>query len=132
VRDWTVAYLPWLLSAITIYLNVLAGNKSPNAWLLSVMNQGLWFAWIMLSQSWGFLPMNLALTVVFWRNWVKWRASQPKMEPRMEQTDLSVIKDMATVMQEAADGKIGQEELLYTIDLAAGYLATRQKMKEAA
>jgi hypothetical protein len=65
-------YLPWLLSAITIYMTVLAGNKSRNAWLFGLVNQALWLVWIIATASWGLLPMNLALWIVYGRNHLKW------------------------------------------------------------
>ena len=68
-----VNYLPWLLSAITIYMTVLAGNKSRNAWLFGLVNQALWLVWIIFSGAWGLLPMNLALWIVYSRNHTKWR-----------------------------------------------------------
>lgn len=66
-------YLPWLLSAITIYMTVLAGNKARNAWLLGLVNQAIWLVWIIASASWGLLPMNAALWIVYGRNHMKWR-----------------------------------------------------------
>lgn len=68
-------FLPWLLSAITIYMTVLAGNKAKNAWLFGLANQGLWLVWIIATASWGLLPMNLALWVVYGRNHLKWSAN---------------------------------------------------------
>ncbi len=65
-------YLPWLLSAITIYMTVLAGNKSKKAWLFGLVNQALWLVWIIATASWGLLPMNLALWIVYGRNHMKW------------------------------------------------------------
>lgn len=65
-------YLPWLLSAITIYMTVLAGNKNRNAWLFGLVNQALWLVWILVSGAWGLLPMNLALWIVYGRNHLKW------------------------------------------------------------
>lgn len=34
-------YLPWLLSAITIYMTVLVGNKRRGAWAIGLVNQAL-------------------------------------------------------------------------------------------
>lgn len=65
-------YLPWLLSAITIWQTLLAGNKHRNAWLVGLANQALWLVWIVVSQTWGMLPMNIALWVVYGRNHWKW------------------------------------------------------------
>ena len=65
-------HLPWLLSAITIWMTLLAGNKHPKAWLVGLVNQALWLVWIIASETWGMLPMNIALWVVYGRNHFKW------------------------------------------------------------
>jgi hypothetical protein len=54
-------YLPWLLSAITIWTNLLAGNLNRNTWLIGMVNQVLWLIWIIATRSWGFIPLNIAL-----------------------------------------------------------------------
>jgi hypothetical protein len=72
MKDVIVAYLPWLLSAITIWMTLLAGNKSRSAWSVGLLNQVLWLVWIVAAQSWGMMPMNLALWVVYGRNYLKW------------------------------------------------------------
>lgn len=64
--------IPYILSAITIYMFVLAGNKSKHAWLVGLGNQALWLTWIIISSTWGLLPMNLALWFVYARNHFKW------------------------------------------------------------
>jgi len=65
-------YLPYLLSVITIYMTVLAGNKSKHAWLFGLGNQGLWLVWIISTGAWGLIPMNIALWIVYARNHFKW------------------------------------------------------------
>lgn len=67
-------YLPWLMSAITIWMTVLAGNKHPNAWFFGLVNQALWLTWIIATGTWGLLPMNFALWIVYGRNHLKWRS----------------------------------------------------------
>ena len=74
-REHIVAYLPWLLSVITIWMTVLAGNKHSSAWLVGLANQALWFGWIVASASWGLLRMNIALWIVYGRNHWKWNAA---------------------------------------------------------
>ena len=71
-------YMPWLMSAITIYMTVLAGNKSKHAWAVGLFNQALWLTWIVATASWGFLPMNIALWIVYGRNHFKWSAAAPQ------------------------------------------------------
>lgn len=67
-----IVIIPYVLSAITIYMFILAGNKSKYAWLVGLFNQFLWLLWIVASGNWGLLPMNLALWVVYARNYWKW------------------------------------------------------------
>ena len=72
VAAMIVTYLPWLLSAITIYMTILAGNKARWAWAIGLGNQALWLVWIIASSAWGLLPMNAALWIVYARNHMKW------------------------------------------------------------
>lgn len=72
MKDQLAFWMPWLLSAITIYMMVLAGNKTRFAWSLGLGNQALWLVWILASESWGLLPMTAALTIVYIRNFMKW------------------------------------------------------------
>jgi len=65
-------WLPWLLSAITIYSMLLAGNKRKGAWLVGMVNQALWLVYILTGHFWGLLPMNLVLWIVYARNYLKW------------------------------------------------------------
>lgn len=67
-----IQYLPWFLSAITIWMFLLAGNKHKSAWIVGLGNQFLWLVWIVASSAWGLLPMNIALWVVYGRNHFKW------------------------------------------------------------
>jgi len=73
MKDIIIKYLPYLLSAITIYMFLLAGNKNKNAWLIGLLNQFLWLTWILFSSAWGLLPMNIALWIVYGRNYLKWK-----------------------------------------------------------
>ena len=71
-KEIIIKYLPYLLSTITIYSMLLAGNKKRGAWAVGLVNQALWLIWIILSASWGLLPMNIALWIVYIRNYLKW------------------------------------------------------------
>lgn len=73
-------YLPFLLSGVTIWMTLMAGNKHPKAWAVGLVNQALWLVWIVSTSAWGLLPMNIALWVVYGRNHFKWDASV-KAEP---------------------------------------------------
>jgi hypothetical protein len=70
-----VTILPWILSAITICMTVLAGNKHRLAWLVGLANQALWLVWIFASGTWGLLPLTAVLCFLYARNHLKWRAA---------------------------------------------------------
>ena len=69
-----VTYAPWLMSAITIWMTLLAGNKHRSAWAVGLCNQALWLAWILFKgpEVYGLLPMNAALWVAYAINLWKW------------------------------------------------------------
>jgi hypothetical protein len=64
--------MPWLLSAMTIWMSILAGNKARNAWAFGLATQALWLTWILSAGQWGLLPGNIALWIVYGRNHLKW------------------------------------------------------------
>lgn len=70
--SYLVVWLPYVLSALTIWSMFLAGEKKRGAWLIGLINQLLWLVWICATKSWGLLPMNIALWVVYGRNYWKW------------------------------------------------------------
>jgi hypothetical protein len=73
--DWRYVitkYLPWLLSALTLWSMVLVGRLDAGGWALGLGVQALWLLWIVVSRSWGFLPMNVALWVVYAQNLWLW------------------------------------------------------------
>lgn len=72
MQEDIVKYLPWLLSVITIYMTILAGNNNKYAWIIGLVNQFLWLIWITASNTWGMIPMNIALWIVYFRNYLKW------------------------------------------------------------
>jgi hypothetical protein len=72
MKEIVIKYLPYVLSAITIYSMLLAGNKRKGAWFWGLLNQFLWLIWIGLTHAWGLLPMNIALWIVYGRNYLKW------------------------------------------------------------
>jgi len=74
--NYIIVYMPFALSAITIYMTVLAGNKNKFAWAVGLLNQFLWLLWILCSGNYGLLPMNFALWFVYFRNHVKWQNEQ--------------------------------------------------------
>lgn len=44
--SYLVVWLPYVLSALTIWSMFLAGEKKRGAWLVGLINQLLWLVWI--------------------------------------------------------------------------------------
>lgn len=74
MRESITSYLPWLLSACSLLMSVLTGNLWRFAWVFGLGIQCLWLIWIAAAQAYGFLPLCLALFVIYTRNHFKWRA----------------------------------------------------------
>lgn len=72
MKQIIIKYLPYLLSVITAYTMLLAGNKRAGAWLVGLFNQVLWLTWIIVSGTWGLLPMTGVMIIVYIRNYIKW------------------------------------------------------------
>ena len=77
MKAQVAVYLPWVLSALTIYSAVLCGDKKASGWIVGLANQVLWATWIIASETWGMLPMNIVLAAIFARNFMKWRLACP-------------------------------------------------------
>lgn len=77
-RNDIVQLLPYVLSVHGVVFMWFAGKQRAWAWGLALLGQVGWFAWVVASKQWGFLPMNIAYTYVYARNWYDWHlASQP-------------------------------------------------------
>jgi nicotinamide riboside transporter PnuC len=57
----------------TVVVMWLAGSKRSLAWLLGLIGQAGWLAFVILFQAWGLLPLVVVLTVVYTRNLLRWR-----------------------------------------------------------
>lgn len=68
--------LQLVISIITIWMTLMAGNKHPKAWLIGLANQGLWITLIVWIQAWGLVPLCVTMCFVYYRNHVKWKTEQ--------------------------------------------------------
>lgn len=60
--------LPFLLSLWTMLSMWLAGSNPRLGWQFALARQVLWLAYTWFADAWGFLPLNIGLTFVYWRN----------------------------------------------------------------
>lgn len=72
VDRFILVVLPYILSAIAIYTQFQAGNKKKSSWLITLASQGVWLIWICYSKTWGFIPLNLCMSIMAIRNYIKW------------------------------------------------------------
>lgn len=63
---------PWLLSIVGVVGFELAGRKIWWAWYVNIACQGLWFAYAIVTQQYGFLVGAFFYLYVFVKNAYKW------------------------------------------------------------
>jgi hypothetical protein len=100
-----IEVLPWFLSVLTIWMVVLQGDKSPRAWVVGCANQCGWLLWVMLTDTWGFLPMTVVLSALYVRNYFKWRRDERKKP--------APVDSCATALRLAKDYEENPPVLLY-------------------
>lgn len=76
--------IPLALSVNTLLAMWMAGNRNHLSWLLGLIGQIGWFAFIFVFEAWGLLPLAIALTVVYSRNLIKWRKDAQASRERTE------------------------------------------------
>ena len=69
-------WMPWFLSALTIYQNLLVGRKRLSGWVLGMIGQVFWLMWIYADEAWGLLPLNIMLCWVYVKNYRLWKGQQ--------------------------------------------------------
>lgn len=75
--NFVVEYTPWLLSALTIQVNIWAGKNHKFTWLLGLVNCVFWIIWSVAIEAWGLMPLNIVLLFVFTNNHLKWNKKPP-------------------------------------------------------
>ena len=70
-----IEHMPWFMSAMTILMSWMAGNKSLHAWAIGIANQAMWAGYSVATEQYGFLLATAFLTLTYARNWWKWRTA---------------------------------------------------------
>lgn len=71
----------YLLAAVGIAGLLLAGSKRKLGWAVGFGAQGLWVAYAIATEQYGFIAAALAYATVYARNWLKWRAEERRPVP---------------------------------------------------
>lgn len=102
---------PWLLSIVGVIGFELAGRKIWWAWYVNIGCQGLWFAYAIVTQQYGFLVGAFFYLYVFCKNaykWTKEHRNPPKTTEEMlklgEITGISIGPDGVTAV-----GKLSED-----------------------
>lgn len=77
MKPFLIEYMPWLISASTVLQVYMAGSMHRHAWTFSMFCQLLWTIWIVLSATWGLLPLTVMLWIISIRNHMIWRKELP-------------------------------------------------------
>jgi hypothetical protein len=72
-KGWMM-YLDWVLSGLTILMNVMLTNKNKWAWVLMIFLSILWivYAFTLTPVQYGLLPATVANLFIAVRGAVKW------------------------------------------------------------
>lgn len=70
MREALRKYLPWALSANTLFFNLAVGQHDARGWAFALAGQAVWFVWVIADRAWGLLPLTVALTFVYARNYI--------------------------------------------------------------
>lgn len=70
-------YWSWILTAVGVFGLWLAGRRNPLGWAVGLGAQGLWIAYALTTEQYGFLVSAGAYSWVYARNFISWRASSP-------------------------------------------------------
>lgn len=65
--------LPFVTGVLTLVVMWLAGSRRTSAWVVGLVNQVLWIAFIVVFEAWGLLPLSIALIFIYGRNLLRWR-----------------------------------------------------------
>lgn len=66
--------VPWATSAFTLWAMWLLSKKRWEGWVVGLVNQILWIATAVLFETWGLLPLTVALIYVYTKGLIAWRA----------------------------------------------------------
>lgn len=77
--------LPWLMSAITLWMTHQQGRKKWTAWVWGLINQVLWLCFIIYTGTWGLMPLNIGLWALYIRNLQAWYADEAQYLLRHQQ-----------------------------------------------
>jgi hypothetical protein len=61
--------LPWALSVQTLGAMWIAGHNPRVGWFFALVGQTTWTGYTFAAHAWGFIPLNVGLTIVYYRNW---------------------------------------------------------------
>jgi hypothetical protein len=67
---WSYCLAPFGLAGM-----ILAGRRNAWGWAISFTTQGMWAAYAINTQQWGFLPGTLGYAVIYLTNFLRWRIS---------------------------------------------------------
>lgn len=69
-----------VLDGVGLTASWFTGNKRRIGWVIAVICMGLWAVYSVLTKQWGFFPGIIIATVVYVRNWRKWKRDEQQEE----------------------------------------------------
>lgn len=75
---WVIDHMTWAMSVMTIWSSWLAGGKSLLTQKVKLVGQVLWTIWVFGSQTWGLVPLNIAMWFLILRAYTMWKADDDR------------------------------------------------------
>jgi hypothetical protein len=63
----------WCMFPFGVAGMILAGRRNAWGWAVSFSTQGMWAAYAINTQQWGFLPGTASYAAIYARNFLRWR-----------------------------------------------------------
>lgn len=77
----------WILTAVGVFGLWLAGRGTPWGWAVGIGAQGLWIAYALSTEQYGFLVSAGAYGWVYVTNFRKWRKRSIPEEPKIPESE---------------------------------------------
>lgn len=94
----------WILAAIGICGIFLVGRKTVWGWLILCVNEGLWIAYALATDQYGFILMSIAYTAIYIRSFIHWRNDDAISEAKSAAVeDIQSVPDINKLMEDQRD-----------------------------
>jgi len=71
-------YITIIISILSVWTLYDVGNKKRRGWIVGLVSQFFWFYFIIKTENYGLLAMNIIYTALYIRNLIRWKKNEIK------------------------------------------------------